>query len=277
MPLLVLPVSHGEVLVMQLSGLVDVVQNYDAMLIDQYGVLHDGHKLYPNVLDALAKLHKSDVPVVILTNSGKRAEYNIERLLRLGIPRSYFVNCMSSGELCYQTLSARKVKMIGRSGEDYGFTGVEDVDSVDDAEVVLILGSDAPRLTLDDYCTFLQPYVRKSIPAICCNPDLQMITKTGIEFAPGAIAALYQEMGGHVRWVGKPYADIYHAASALIGRPARVLCIGDSPEHDIAGGQSAGFDTLLVMTGLSQDRDASQTHPAPNYIMESFRWTNSKN
>lgn len=261
---------------MLLNGLADIAGYYDAMLIDQYGVLHDGHHLYPNVLDALEHLSRVNIPVVILTNSGKQSEYNIERLLRLGIPRSYFLDCVSSGEVCYRTLSARNVKMIGRSGENYGFTDVVDVQSADEAEVVLILGSDTPRLALDDYKIMLAPYVQRGLMAICCNPDLEMITKDGLQFAPGAITQLYAELGGQVRWIGKPYPEIYHAAHSLIESSTRVLCIGDSPDHDIAGGQAAGFDTLLVMTGISAGLEMAGIRPAPKFFMESFRWTSLK-
>lgn len=259
---------------MLFDTLKDLAHRYDTMLIDQYGVLHDGQTLFPNVLDALAQLHEVRIRVVILTNSGKRSASNIERLLRLGVPRHYFIDCMSSGEVCYQTLPMRRAKMIGRQGENYGFDKIENVDDVEKAEALLILGSDAPNLSLDDYRQMLAPYVRKGLVAICCNPDRQMITKDGLQFAPGAIAELYEKMGGYVRWVGKPYPEIYHAALKLVDRPQRVLCIGDSPDHDISGGKNAGLDTALVMTGLSEGRDALTVRPVPTYFMESFRWTN---
>ena len=109
-------------------------------------------------------------------------------------------------------------------------------------------------------------------PAVCCNPDRLMITSQGLQPAPGAIAALYEEMGGRVNWIGKPYPEIYRQAAALIGNPKRVLCIGVSPEHDIAGGQAAGFITLLTMTGVSAGRDLATVEPRPDYFMEAFRW-----
>jgi ribonucleotide monophosphatase NagD (HAD superfamily) len=77
-------------------------------------------------------------------------------------------------------------------------------------------------------------------------------------------------MGRKVTWIGKPYPDIYRYALEVIGNPKRVLCIGDSAEHDVAGGRGAGLDTLLVRTGVSAD--ATEFDPAPDYLMERFIW-----
>ena len=78
---------------------------------------------------------------------------------------------------------------------------------------------------------------------------------------------------------GKPHAPIYDLciaeAEARLGRPVdrrRILCIGDSAEHDVAGGRNAGFATLLVMQGVSAGHDPASLSPQPDYVMESFRW-----
>ena len=73
-------------------------------------------------------------------------------------------------------------------------------------------------------------------------------------------------------WIGKPYAAIYQHAARLIGNPKRILCIGDSAEHDVAGGRNAGFSTLLVLTGVSQGHDPAMLDPEPDYWMDSFTW-----
>jgi ribonucleotide monophosphatase NagD (HAD superfamily) len=75
-----------------------------------------------------------------------------------------------------------------------------------------------------------------------------------------------------VTWIGKPYPSIYRHAARLIGSPQRILCIGDSAEHDVAGGRNAGFQTLLVMTGVSAGLAPSQIHPMPDFLMDDFRW-----
>jgi ribonucleotide monophosphatase NagD (HAD superfamily) len=75
-----------------------------------------------------------------------------------------------------------------------------------------------------------------------------------------------------VTWVGKPYPAIYREAVRLIGNPSRVLCVGDSAEHDVAGGRTAGLTTLLVMTGVSAGLDPDRVVPQPDFWMPQLQW-----
>jgi HAD superfamily hydrolase (TIGR01459 family) len=253
-----------------IGGLSEIAPGYGGMLIDQFGVIHDGTKLYPGTLNVLEELHRAQIPVAVMTNSGKRAEANVERLTGMGIARHLYADAVSSGEVAYGMLEkapARRAYIIGKDGDDYGFDRFPLVDDPHDADVLLILGSNAPKTSLAQYRTMLATV---TAPAICCNPDRLMLTSSGLQPAPGAIAALYEGMGRKVTWIGKPYPEIYRHALGLIGNPARVLCIGDSAEHDVAGGRGAGLDTLLVRTGISAD--ATDFDPVPDYLMERFIW-----
>lgn len=254
---------------MRIDRLSEIASRFDGMLIDQFGVIHDGQALYPGTLRALSELHALGIPVAVMTNSGKRAEANRQRLVRMGVPRSHFVDAVSSGEVAFSGLTARKAFLIGKDGEDYDFEGVTFVSNPQDAEIILILGSNAPRTSLDDYRRLLTGL---TLTALCCNPDKLMLTPQGLLPAPGAIAALYEEMGGQVTWIGKPYPGIYRAAQRLIGNPQRILCIGDSAEHDVAGGRAAGFATLLVLQGVSAGHDPATLSPQPDYVMDRFQW-----
>jgi HAD superfamily hydrolase (TIGR01459 family) len=253
---------------MKISGLADIAGQFDAMLIDQFGVIHDGQKLYPGALEVMQQLKRTGVPVVVMTNSGKRAAPNAGRIMKMGIARELFVDCVSSGEVAWQSLDVKRAFLIGKRGEDYGFDPVQFVDAAE-AEIMLILGSDAPETSLEDY---RRMFAGLTLPALCCNPDKLMITSKGLQPAPGAIAEIYEQMGGKVTWVGKPYVGIYQHALNVLGQPKKVLCIGDSAEHDVAGGSNAGLSTLLVMQGVSQGKDSEDIHPYPDYLMESFRW-----
>lgn len=254
---------------MRINGLREIARHFDGMLIDQFGVIHDGQHPYPGTLRVLSELKEMGIPVAVMTNSGKRAEANRQRLVRIGIPRDHFVDAISSGEVAFNGMTAKRAFLIGKDGEDYGFDGITFVTDPKEAEIILILGSNAPKMSLDDYRKLLSGL---TLPAICCNPDKLMLTPHGLFAAPGAIAALYEEMGGHVTWIGKPYPAIYQQAARLIGSPPRVLCIGDSAEHDVAGGRNAGFATLLVMQGVSAGHDPATLSPQPDYVMDAFQW-----
>ena len=253
----------------RIAGLSDIARDFDAMLIDQFGVIHDGQKLYSGAAEVLAELHALGIPVIVMTNSGKRAAPNTSRVVKMGIPRAHFVDCVSSGEVAFQSLDVRRAFLIGKDGEDYAFDPVQFVDDPAKAEVMLILGSNAPKTSLAAYRAL---FANISLPALCCNPDKWMIISGGLQPAPGVIAALYEEKGGSVTWVGKPYPGIYIHALKMLSHPARVLCIGDSAEHDVAGGRGAGLSTLLVQQGVSAGVTEDGLEPQPDYVVTEFRW-----
>ncbi len=87
---------------------------------------------------------------------------------------------------------------------------------------------------------------------LCANPDLIMFGATGLLPAPGALARFYETLGGEVAYVGKPHAPIFAAALDRLDDPdpRRVLMIGDSLDHDIAGARAAGMLTLLLSAGV---------------------------
>ncbi len=103
----------------------------------------------------------------------------------MGVPRDRFIDVVSSGEVAWRALAAAvpppRVWAIGQAGEDYGFDGVTFVDDPHDADVILILGSNAPATTLDEYRAQLRGL---AVPAICCNPDMLMLTRHGLLPAP---------------------------------------------------------------------------------------------
>jgi len=76
-------------------------------------------------------------------------------------------------------------------------------------------------------------------------------------YCAGALAAIYEKLGGTVLYAGKPYAPIYALAlkiiSDLAGRTVtkdEVLAIGDGVNTDIAGAAGFGIDAIFVASGL---------------------------
>jgi HAD superfamily hydrolase (TIGR01459 family) len=275
----------------RINGLREIADQFDLFLVDQYGVLHDGIAAYPGAIEGVAKLASSERKVVVLTNSGKGAAANQARLAALGFAGFSYV--VSSGEVALQGVKAgafgrdlatgSDVCVIGRVGDTYAFS-TDDFTLVprpEDAACLVIAGSDAPRTSLDAYRSALAGAARIGVPAICVNPDLTMIRDGVLVPAPGAIARIYQDLGGRVDYVGKPYQAIFQSAHALFDRvPSnRVIMIGDSPEHDVAGAASMGFATLLVRTGIHRDlsehelmRLCASQGAAPDFLIDCLGW-----
>jgi HAD superfamily hydrolase (TIGR01459 family) len=272
-----------------LGSVAELFDAFDTFLVDQFGVLHGGSAAYPGALDAMRRLKDAGKRVFILSNSGRRAVPNCERIAAMGFNTMHYDELISSGEVAWQLLAAGKlgvphnarVLLLARRGDLSAIQGLEfrPVQSAVEADFVLIGGSDGDRLTLQDYSSLLAPPAQAGIPCICTNPDKVMLTPVGPRFGAGRIAELYEELGGQVTWIGKPYPHIYEFAMSRLGDslPDRVVAIGDSIEHDIAGGTAAGLRTVLVLSGILAGADAAaltalyEAHQArPDYLLQRF-------
>lgn len=284
-------------------GLYELMDSYDGFILDQWGVLHNGLHPYEGVLDTLAQLKNRKKQVVILSNSAKRADDNVERLKKLGIKPSLYNEVATSGEVTWQGLKnqkdapfkglGRKCFLISRPDDKSLLKGldIELVDDVEDANFILITSFDSSAHKLEDLDPVFKKAVVKRLPAICANPD--MVTVYGHERAlgPGAVAKRYGELGGAAHHIGKPHKTIFRYALGLFDKiiPSRILVIGDSIQHDIAGGAGVDLDTAFVTCGIhasaykpsmtdEQKRKVtehlSQGHAGvrPNWILDGLLW-----
>ena len=116
-------------------------------------------------------------------------------------------------------------------------------------------------LTEKPFAASLREMLRHNLPALCANPDFRAFEKpkTGGEPRPvirqGAVAEMYRRMGGRVVEFGKPHANIYQYAFAVLGiAPSpQVAMIGDTFRTDIAGALHAGISAVwCIETGMSR-------------------------
>ncbi len=273
------------------SGLHDVADEFDVFLLDQFGVLHDGRSLYPGTIAALEFLADHAKPTVIISNSGKRAALNVTRMAEMGVPRHLYTHCITSGEVAWSLLQSeyvsgatggkRRCFLITSGNSRSPIEGLEVTLAADaaSADFILLAGSEGHLFGEDHYRGMLEPAARRGVPCICTNPDRIALAGPIRAFGPGRIAEIYQELGGSVRWVGKPHREIYDHAVGLFPDTdrGRILCVGDSVEHDIAGAVRAGLRGMLVRCGIladcsDQEIDAlAKTHRArPDYVMPAF-------
>jgi len=256
----------------EIGGLSEIVADFDAVLVDQYGVLHDGRRAFPGAREALDALRDRGLPVVALTNSGKRAAENAARLDRLGFPESLFTAIVSSGEVVWRDLRERlaagslapgsRVLVLSRDQDRSVVAGLDlkPVCPGDPADLVIIASVEPERLSRERYREMLLPHAEAGVPAICANPDHVIYAGDATAFGPGIVAADYAAAaGGPVRYAGKPAADFFAVALVEAGNPvpARTLMIGDSSHHDIAGAAAVGIATLLVTGGVQAETGAS--------------------
>jgi HAD superfamily hydrolase (TIGR01459 family) len=251
-----------------IDSIADIAGDYDGFILDLWGTIHDGYRPLPGSVDAMTALKAAGKRVLILSNAPRRAASAIERMDRIGVPGDLYDAVLTSGESAHLALCARDDDWHGALGNRCYLLGPPDDDSVldgvadsraptlADADYVLGVGAFGREDTVETYAGFLAEALDRRLPMICANPDLEVLRGDVPEICAGAIAARYEEMGGDVRWHGKPFPDIYRQSFSLLGidDPRRVLGVGDSLRTDIAGGAAAGIDTLFITSGLEARR-----------------------
>jgi HAD superfamily hydrolase (TIGR01459 family) len=249
------------------SRFVAIASSFEAVFFDQYGVLHDGRNPYPGARDALTALKSRGVKIVVLSNSGRTGAANAARMTTLGFEAELYDFLVTSGDVARTLLKRGRFPallapgarcfIISTGGDDEfaSALGVVPTAFSGEADLVVIAGSEADRVSLDDYRAMLAPAARRGTPCMCMNPDKLMLTASGNAPGAGRIAEIYEDLGGDVTWVGKPFPEIYRAAAELsqVQSPHDVLCVGDSVEHDIAGANRFGAFAALVRTGILSD------------------------
>lgn len=93
----------------RINTLADVARDYDAIVFDQWGVLHNGTAPYSGAIDCLANLANSGLTLAVLSNSGKRTGPNARRMADMGFAPSLFTQIMTSGEALWRDIDAGKV------------------------------------------------------------------------------------------------------------------------------------------------------------------------
>ena len=249
------------------TGIGAFADRYQGFLLDQWGVIHDGRRALPEAVAALAELKRRGKRLVVLSNSGRRAALNRRRLGEMGLDVAMFDAVVTSGEAAWNLLRHRTqpgFKDLGRScvlftiGGDQAVIedlGIEVVERADDADFLFNTGLEIPPRTLDDYRAVLERAMARRLPMVCSNPDRVAPSQGKLITAPGTVAAMYEQLGGTVLYVGKPHAPIYGAClDALDGlEPSEIVAVGDSVEHDIRGANGVGVDACFVTGGIHQD------------------------
>jgi HAD superfamily hydrolase (TIGR01459 family) len=247
-----------------ISGVREIADRFDHVLLDQWGVLHKGSAVFEEARDCIQRMRAEGKRVLILSNSGRRSEDNVERLAVLGLPADEHDGVLTSGEVVWHRLHERAAPpfntfgrhalLIGRGNVLSMIEGLDFVAVTDwrRADFIWLAGLDEHNANLDAWREDLAAFAARGLPMLCANPDIVVVMERGLMSAPGALARIYEELGGTVHYVGKPHPAIFAEALRRLGDPKadRVLVIGDSLDHDIEGGRRAGLLTALVTSGV---------------------------
>jgi HAD superfamily hydrolase (TIGR01450 family) len=238
----------------------EISRNYDIVLCDVWGVLHNGLAAYAEASMALRAARREGLTVVLITNSPRPAPSVIEQLEMIGVADEAYDRIVTSGDVTRALIAngPKRVFLLGpeRDRALLDGLGVETV-GADQADVVVCTGFfDDETETPDDYHDMLAAFAKRRVPMICANPDL--VVERGHKMIPcaGAIAAAYVRLGGETAVAGKPHRPIYEASIAAARELRgeinlhRAIAIGDGMPTDVRGALDYGLDLLYISHGI---------------------------
>ena len=256
-----------------ITRLEEIYDNYDAFILDQWGVIHDGNKGYLNAIQCVEKLYSKKKILTIISNSSRKKEETIMRLPNLGFQSAHFHEVMTSGEMIWLSLKNKnnsEVKNLGKKcfhiydqtkneGEIFqkGLEKYIFVKNIEDADFILGCTPFFEKAVVD-YIPLLNVAKEKDLLFVCANPDFESLEKksNSLTFCMGTIAELYNSLGGKTFLLGKPSIEIYKKTFEELKniKKSKILAIGDSLFHDIKGALNFGVDSLLITsTGIHND------------------------
>jgi HAD superfamily hydrolase (TIGR01459 family) len=228
---------------------------YRLILCDVWGVVHDGVHLYPGAAERLQEWRREGRCVILLTNAPRTADAVERQLGRIGLPRDAWDGIATSGEAGIEALDAL--------GSPVGFVGtVADrailegrnitISDGEDFTDLACTGLEEARPRVEDYRAHLELWADRDVHMHCLNPDRLVIRGGVAEPCAGAIADVYQGLGGRVTWYGKPHEAIYRHALHLADDPPtdEVLAVGDAIQTDALGAARMGFAFVFVVGGI---------------------------
>jgi HAD superfamily hydrolase (TIGR01450 family) len=280
--------SAGEVAETTLDAL---LERYDALLFDAYGVLVHGEGIMPGARETVERLKRIGKPHFLVTNDASQLpESAAARFRRFGLPVDPEA-ILSSGSLLKPYFDKHGLK-----GARCGVLGPADSERyvqqaggrlvrVEADFDVLVVADETgyPFLPkVDATLTSLFRHIDKGKPIrlILPNPDLIYPSGEGFGLAAGSIALLLEaalqrrypnrQDLSFVR-LGKPEPHLYQEAMARVGSE-NVVMIGDQLETDIAGANAAGIDSVLLVTGVSTSNLSSvPAQQRPTFYMSALK------
>lgn len=240
-----------------------LLERYDVIFCDVWGVVHNGVTAYEGACRALETFRSGGGTVILVSNAPVPKRRVADMLESRHVPQAAWDDIVSSGDIALAHVQKRgftRLYCIGPQDRDQALFGALKARSVSlqESEAIICTGlTDDRHEKPDDYRGLLEEALTMRLPFVCANPDLVVDVGGTLLYCAGAIADLYAHMGGAVYWAGKPHLNSYetahHRAEALRDENVprgKILIIGDSLRTDMKGAETFGSDALFIASGI---------------------------
>lgn len=246
---------------------------YDVAVLDLDGVVYVGAPAVRGAPEALNLAQDKGMHLAFVTNNAARPPGDVgEHLRELGI-HARDEDVVTSAQAAARLLAAQlpegsKVFLVGGEGLEQALRerGLEPVTegSEDVAAVAQGYGPDMPWSQVMQGAGL----VRSGLPWVVSNTDMTIPTAAGVGPGNGTLVKLISEFAEREPQVaGKPEPPLFEETLTRVGGE-RPLVIGDRLDTDIRGAVTMGWDSLLVLTGVTGLAELVGARPEerPTYV-----------
>jgi HAD superfamily hydrolase (TIGR01450 family) len=247
--------------------------SYDLAMLDLDGVVYIGPDAVPQAPRHLAAAREAGMSLAYVTNNASRTPAAVAAHLReLGIDvddGDVVTSAQAAARLLADRLpESTRVFVIGGEGLQVALRerGLEPVQEAEPRPAAVVSGFSADLRwgTVIDGAIL----VREGLPWVASNTDLTVPTPRGPGPGNGALVgavARFAEREPEV--AGKPEVPLLEETLRRVGGQ-HPLVVGDRLDTDIEGAVNAGYDSLLVMTGVTALRQLVEAAPQmrPTYV-----------
>ncbi|MGI8575984.1 MAG: HAD-IIA family hydrolase [Egibacteraceae bacterium] len=247
-----------------------MAERYVGVVLDLDGVCYLGDEPIAGAPGAVAALRDAGLGVVFASNNSTRTPATMaERLSQMGIPADedeIVSSALAGAELLEPGTVCLVVGMEGLHAA-LEARGCDITDDPDEAEALVVgLDKELTYETLARAAVALQRGAR----FVATNDDRSFPVADGVWPGTGAIlAALTATTGLEPETAGKPHATLFEAAARRLP-DGPLLMVGDRVETDLVGAADCGWDTLLLLSGVTTADDIERDDPPSTYLLDSL-------
>lgn len=251
-----------------------------ALILDMDGVLWRGDTPMPGLQEFFGFLVEARLGYVLATNNAtKTAEMYEEKISGFGvqIPAEFILN---SAEATARYLrnhypDSHSAYVVGEEGLHKAMRD-QDFDIINgDGFIGKSAKADVVVVGFTRYVTYPQlasatHLINGGAQFIGTNPDVTIPTEFGpLPGAGSLLAYLKTATGQDPIVIGKPNLPLFEEAlKVLNSTPHTTAMVGDRLATDIAGGQSAGLKTILLLSGITRREDLIDSPVQPDCVLD---------
>ena len=247
-----------------------VVTEKKGFICDMDGVIYHGSKILPGVREFVNWMIESGKQFVFLTNSPERTPHELSmKLQRMGLEVSadhFYTSAMATAQFLSEQKPGCTAYVIGEPSLTKAMYDKKIY--MNDVNPDYVVLGETRTYNFEKLEKAIE-LVRGGAKLIGTNPDTVGVTEKGIMPASGAlIAPIEIATGKKAYFVGKPNPLMLRHGLRLIGcHSADIAFIGDRMDTDIIAGIESNVDTVLVLTGVTSEKDIQDFPYRPKYVV----------